>query len=238
MHALRLASLLPLAACGSDDIGLQEQQAAITAVRALEAAVLATELAAPAQLALDEDATTCPSMSTIEGYVSLDYGACVPDRGWVRPRLDGSLRLDLTPTDFETTLDGLGVNGARAEGALSGTLEPGGTIAADLVLTGTIYDAAEVELAATLGRTALLSGTVALIADNKSQEVSFVDVEVPSGSGCFVAIGGDALLEQGITEVTIAFNDDGSARATNDRGDAGDLDICGLDASLWKETTP
>ena len=238
MHALRLVPLLPLVACASDDIGLQEQQAAITAVRALEAAVLAVEIAAPAQLGLDEDATTCPGMSVIEGYISLDYADCVPTRGWVRPALEGALRLDLTPTEFETSLDALAVDDASATGRLSGTLGPGGTVRADLALTAAVYDAVELDLTATLARTAVLSGTITLIADGRAQDIVVSDVEVPSGTGCFVAVAGTATLEQGITDVTVSFNDDGSAQATNDRGDSGFLDICGLDATLWTETTP
>ena len=238
MHALRLAVFVAPAACVSDEIGLQERQAAITALRALEAAALAVELAAPAQLGLDEDATSCPEMSVIEGYISLDYAGCVPDRGWVRPALDGALRLDLSASDFETTLDALGAADATATGTLSGTLEPGGAVEADLTLTGAVYDSAEVDVTATLDWTAVLSGTVTLIADSRAQAVTLTDAELPSGSGCFVAVSGSATLEQGITEVTVAFNDDGTAAATNDRGDAGTLDLCGLDASLWTETNP
>lgn len=236
MPPFRLALLLGLAACGSDEIGLQEQQAAAAAVRSLEAAVIAAELAAPARLPLDEDATTCPGMSIIQGYTSLSYGDCVPDRGWVRPALQGDLRLDLSDTDFETDVDDLGIDEVLAAGALSGELAAGGALTAELDLQGALYDSVTLDLTATLGEAAVLTGTVNLIADNKAQEVVFTDVEVPGGSGCFVATSGQATLEQGITTVTVAFADDGSATAENDRGDSGSLDICGLGATLWTES--
>ena len=91
-HAALLAALVPLTGCGSDAIGASEQRAAVTALLATQAAALGVELVAPALLDLEEDATTCPGMSIIQGYITLDYDDCVPGRGWVRAPLVGVLR--------------------------------------------------------------------------------------------------------------------------------------------------
>ena len=233
-HAALLAALVPLTGCGSDAIGASEQRAAVTALLATQAAALGVELGAPALLDLEEDATTCPGMSIIQGYITLDYDDCVPGRGWVRAPLVGVLRLDLTDETVASTVEGLAVGPAGVDADLSGARGASPTLALDLMLEGAQLTRAQVDALPTFDGTALvLDGDALVSAGGEPVELSWAGARVPPGSGCFVPTAGRATVVQGLTDVTLAFQGDGTAAVTTSRGDAGTLDLCGLDADLW-----
>jgi len=229
-----LALALALVGCAEDGIGAKEQRSVALAVQAIELGALAAELAAPARLALDEDATLCPGMSRIEGYVTVAYGGCVPQRGWVRGAVDGGFRLDLTSDTFSTDLDALAVGPVSVSGTLDGDLEAGGAFGADFDLDGAEIPQARLDLTGSLAGPLSLSGLATLSAGS-TEEVVLEGITVATGSGCFAPIGGVARVDTGLVDVTITFQDDGLAAVTNSREQSGDVDVCGLDAGLFGE---
>lgn len=229
-----LALAVALVGCSEDGIGAKEQRSVALAVQAIELGALAAELVAPARLALDEDATVCPGMSRIEGYVTVAYDGCVPQRGWVRGAVEGGFRLDLTAAAFSTDLDALAVGPVSVSGELDGELDPGGALGAELDLDGAEIPQARLDLTGTLSGPLVLSGLATLSAGS-TEEVSLEDITVATGSGCFAPIGGVARVDTGLVDVTITFQSDGLAAVTTSREQSGDVDVCGLGAGLFGE---
>lgn len=229
------AAALLLLACGGDDaIGAREADTTARALQAIQLAALGAEIAAPARLDPPAGATTCPTVSSVGGYTTSQWGACLPERGWVRAPMDGQLRLDLRADTASTDIDGLGVGVATADGDLDTDLAAGGAIAFVLDLEG----AADVlggraEVSASLSDGLVLDGTVTLDLGGQSLEVLLTGVQVPNASGCFVPTGGSVDLEQGLTDVNVVFGKDGLGQVSTSLGDSGAVDLCGLDSNLF-----
>lgn len=233
---MRLPPLaLLLAACSSsDDIGAKEQASVALALQAIEISALAAEVVAPARLDLDEEATTCPAMSRIEGYVTVDYDACVPQRGWVRGAMDGGYRLDLTSESVSTAVDSVSVGPVVVDADFEAELAEGGALSAALDLTSSEIPQARLELTPILTGPLTLTG-LATLSTGEAQEVVLDGVTVATGSGCFAPTGGVVQLEQGLLDLTITFGADGLAEVVTSRDQAGQVDVCGLGASLFTE---
>jgi hypothetical protein len=231
---LRLAPVLVIVGCADDGIGAREQSSVALSLQAIEVGALAGELLAPARLDLAEDATTCPAMSRIEGYVTVDYDACVPQRGWVRGAVNGGLRLDLTASDVSTEVTDLKVGTVGVDGDLSGGLAAGDNVEGSIDLDGSDIPQARLDLTALMDGTLTLSGDVTLSV-GEAIVVTLDAVTVAPGSGCFAPTGGGAMLEQGLVDVAISFSDDGTADITTSRDESGTIDLCGLDAGLFGE---
>lgn len=233
---MRTAPLaLLLVACSSTEgIGAKEQESVGRALQAIELGALLAEVVAPARLDLAEDATTCPGMSRIEGYVTVDYDACVPTRGWVRGAMDGGYRLDLTAEAVSTTVDTVSVGPVVVDGDVEAALAPGGALSADLDLDGAEMPQARLDLTGDLTGPLTLSGAVTLSLGS-AQEVLLDGVTVANGSGCFAPTGGVATLEQGLLDVTITFGDAGLADVVTSRDQSGQVDLCGLGVGIFGE---
>ena len=97
MQRIVRPGLLLLAGCGgSVGIGTREEGSLGDVLQIVQAVGVVTELAAHGVLDVPENEPTCPRVSRIEGFSTVDYGeGCLPDSGLVPAGLSGSARLDI-----------------------------------------------------------------------------------------------------------------------------------------------
>lgn len=235
---MRCVALLPLlVACGTGSIGRNEEASLTRVLRVVEAVAFVGEVVHHGVLAVADPPPSCPEISGIQGFSTLDYGdGCVPDSGFVLGPVVGSIRLDVGD-DVTTDLGGLTAGRVALDGRLTARATPVSGLQLELGLEG-VDDLDEVEMDVTLGLgqspPLRVTGAAQLNSAGVGVPVTLEDVEIPP-SGCLAPEAGVATIEQGLYTVTFAFAPGGIVQVSTSRGAEGELDACPLAESLFGE---
>lgn len=239
-----LLALSLLGACRKDDgPSSAERRAATAAIQAIELVAFAAELATPAVLGASSDATLCPAVSRVGGFVTLDFGdGCVPDRGWVGGPIAGTTRLEVGTTAAAVPVDGLEAGG----GPLAGVVElvlggAGGTVLVAELRPGLAE--APVRVGTELFFTAA-DGEAGFTGPLRVQDVDGADVTVDAdglrvaplgGAPCFAPVAGTAAATYGVNTSTLTFADDGTValRGSRDESETVD-DVCAFSPGIFQ----
>jgi hypothetical protein len=233
---MRCVALLPLlVACGTESIGRNEESSLTRVLRVVEAVAFAGEVTHHGVVDAPDPPTTCPELSGIQGFSTIDYGdGCVPDSGFVLGPVAGSVRLDVGD-EVSTDVSGLTAGSVVLDGALTARATPVSGLQLDLGLDG-VDDLDEIEMDVTLGLgqspPLRATGTAQLNSAGVGVPVTLEEVEIPP-SGCLAPESGVATIEQGLYTVTFEFAPDGVVAVSTSRGAEGELDACPLSEPLF-----
>lgn len=238
MQRIVRPGLLLLAGCGgSVGIGTREEGSLGDVLQIVQAVGVVTELAAHGVLDAPENEPTCPRVSRIEGFSTVDYGeGCLPDSGLVPAGLSGSARLDIGDR-VSADLEGVLLGSVDLYGVLDARATPVSAVDMTLRLGQVAPDSVEMDLTIGMGQAPpfIIHGAAQRNAEGIGQPLEFDEVELQSGDGCLSPSAGSITIEQGLHDVTFTFDGEAMVLVSRSDGEVGEMDVCAHDRPLNEE---
>lgn len=229
MRRSHLWACVMLGSCGGPSaVGQREQESLGAVLQTVQAVAAVVEVAHHGVLPGTGAEPTCPAVSRVQGFATIDYGdGCIPDSGLVRARMSGAIRLDVDDR-VTARFAGLSMDDVDLEGRLDARATPVSRFDGVLLLDQPTPDGVVLALSVGLGQAPpyILHGTAQRTEGGLGVPVEFEEVELPVEGPCLAPISGTATVEQGLHQVAFRFTDDGGVVVSRSDGVEGTLHAC------------